>query len=225
MLRSSETGMNSAWYTLFLCPVWNDKVGAASCQSQSTRVRSSDPERSRLPSALKLIVLTQPLCFRSRFWMLRDCTYSCAQHRQTGHKLPPSSSPKLPKRVGVARNRINRTNSSVLRPNFSSNSRNRDILIGARDEIRGRRENLGGHDGVGEALGWEAADLAFPQLLHSRPLRRHLPSPPPPVTRGSLPFPACPSSARLFHCSTAPTPHWETDSSETASFLTRPHLS
>jgi hypothetical protein len=100
MLLSPETGMNSAWYTLLLNPVWNDKAGAASSQSHSTRVRSSDPERSSLPSALKLIVLTQLLCFRSRFWMLRDCTNSCAQHRQPGHKLPlhPILAPKLHKR-------------------------------------------------------------------------------------------------------------------------------
>jgi len=78
-LRSSEKGMNCAWSTLLLCPVWNDRVGTASTQFHSTTVRSSAPERSNLPSALKLIVLTQPLCFRSLFCILRDCTKSCAQ--------------------------------------------------------------------------------------------------------------------------------------------------
>jgi hypothetical protein len=33
--------------------------------------------------------------------------------------------------------------------------------------------DLGGHDGVGEELGREAADLALPQPRHPRPLPRH----------------------------------------------------
>jgi hypothetical protein len=78
MLRSSEKCMNWAWSTLLLWPVLKVKLGTASSQFHSATVRSSDPERSKLPSALKLKVLTQPLCFRSLLCMLRECTKSCA---------------------------------------------------------------------------------------------------------------------------------------------------
>ena len=65
MVRSSEKGMNLAWKTLLECPEWNESLTFPSSQSQRRTRRSSEPETRMSPWALKLTVLTQPLCFAS----------------------------------------------------------------------------------------------------------------------------------------------------------------
>jgi hypothetical protein len=45
------------------------------------------------------------------------------------------------------------------------------VVTGGRGEEGG--ENLRGQDGVGEVLGWEAADLSLPQARHTLLPRRH----------------------------------------------------
>lgn len=78
IVRSSVYGMKRAWKTLSVWPEWNDDLTSPASQSHSIIILSSDPDTRMFPSALKLIVLTQPLCLSSLLRIFKRRIRSCS---------------------------------------------------------------------------------------------------------------------------------------------------